>query len=328
MSSVPPSRLALVFPQIITFHYFPMTKLEKYQHLIHWGTSTWTYPEWAGIVYHKEYTDKSLKTESLAEYAAYSSFSTVGIDNTFYAPPNPYLLQAYAQHLPKDFRCVSKVWQELTVPQWPKHKRHGTRAGQVNESFLDIDLFLERVLSVYARYFRDNLGPFLFEFGYIPAQIMSEDMFFAKLDGFFRELPNDFQYALEIRNKNFLKREYFNVLRRHKVAHVFNHWSYMPALRAQARAAGENPFTADFTVARLLTPLHVGYEKSVEMQSPYDSIKTRLPQMRSDVEELIEQALDYNIPFYVITNNRSEGCAPLTISEMDAMLQEKYAHQS
>ncbi|KAA3660827.1 MAG: DUF72 domain-containing protein, partial [Calditrichaeota bacterium] len=115
-----------------------MTKLEKYRHLIHWGTSTWTYPEWAGVVYHKDYSAKSIKTESLAEYAEYPPFSTVGIDNTFYAPPNPYLLQAYAPHLPIGFPCVSKVWQELTVPQWPKHKRHGTRAGQVNEGFLDV----------------------------------------------------------------------------------------------------------------------------------------------------------------------------------------------
>lgn len=302
-----------------------MTKLEKYRHLIHWGTSTWTYPEWAGVVYHKDYSAKSIKTESLAEYAEYPPFSTVGIDNTFYAPPNPYLLQAYAQHLPIGFPCVSKVWQELTVPQWPKHKRHGTRAGQVNEGFLDVDLFLERILPVYARYFRDNLGPFLFEFGYIPAQVMPAELFFAKLDIFFAALPDDFQYAVEIRNKNFLQANYFETLRHHNVAHVFNHWSYMPALRTQAQAAGENPFTADFAVARLLTPLNVGYEKSVAMQSPYDSIKNRLPEMRSDVEEIIDQALEYNIPFFVITNNRSEGCAPLTISEMDAAFRMKYA---
>ncbi len=30
-----------------------MPKRTQYRSLIHWGTSTWTYPEWQGIAYHK-----------------------------------------------------------------------------------------------------------------------------------------------------------------------------------------------------------------------------------------------------------------------------------
>ena len=85
-----------------------MNRLDNYRALIHWRTSTWTYPEWQGIVYHKAYTTKSIKTESLAEYAAFKPFSTVGIDNTFYAPTNPFVLLEYAKHLPAGFKCVSK----------------------------------------------------------------------------------------------------------------------------------------------------------------------------------------------------------------------------
>src|SRR5262245_40370457 len=97
----------------------------------------------------------------------------------------------------------------------------------------------------------------------------------------------------------------------------------MPPLRDQLAAAGERPFTAGFAVARLLTPLGVKYEKAVQMNAPYDSIKARLPEMRNDVEHLIDQALEFNIRLFILVNNRTEGCAPLTIQELDRSMQAK-----
>ncbi len=91
-----------------------MIRIDQYRALIHCGTSTWTYPEWQEIIYHQAYTAKTLKTESLMEYAAFEPFSNVGIDNTFYAPPNPFVLEEYAKHLPAGPKCVSKVREELT----------------------------------------------------------------------------------------------------------------------------------------------------------------------------------------------------------------------
>ena len=231
-----------------------MNKLEKYETLVHWGTSTWTYPEWQGIVYQKTYTPKSFKTESLQEYAAFAPFSTIGIDNTFYAPPNPFALAAYVKYLPKDFKCISKVWEEITVPKWGKQPRYGKKAGHENPHFLDAELFKSQVLAVYEKSFRDHTGPLVFEFGEMyPPTVPSLQFFLKKLDGFFEELPSEFQYGVEIRNKNFLQPEYFATLRRHNVSHVFNHWTKMPPLREQMRAAGGSPFTANFAVARLLT---------------------------------------------------------------------------
>ena len=295
-----------------------MSRLEKYKQLIHWGTSTWTYPEWEGIVYHKPYTQKSIKTESLAEYAAVPLFSTVGIDNTFYAPPNPFVLATYAKYLPPGFKCVSKVWEEITVPQWSKQARYGKKAGKENPHFLDAEVFKSQVLDVYAKSFRDHCGPLVLEFGQMyPPAVPSLEFFLEKLDAFFGKLPKDFQYAVEIRNKGFLKGEYFDTLRRHGVAHVFNHWTKMPRLREQAAAAGDPPFTADFALARLLTPLGVAYEQAVAMNAPYNSIKLRLPEMREDITDLIEKALECNIRLFVLVNNRTEGSAPLTIQEIN-----------
>src|SRR5262245_33663016 len=48
------------------------------------------------------------------------------------------------------------------------------------------------------------------------------------------------------------------MLAQHGVAHVYNHWSYMPPLAEQHKRMGT--FTAPFTVLRLLTPLKISYE--------------------------------------------------------------------
>ena len=217
-----------------------MSKHDHYRSLIHWGTSTWTYPEWQGIIYHQPYTAKTIKTESLAEYGAFKPFSTVGIDNTFYAPPNPFVLEEYAKHLPAGFKCVSKVWEELTVPKWSNQKRYGKKAGQDNPHFLDAELFKSAVLAVHEATFKEHTGPFVFEFGEMfPPVVPSLAFFLEKLEHFFANLPREYQYAVELRNKHFLKPEYFATLRAHNVSHVFNHWMKMPTLREQARAAGD-----------------------------------------------------------------------------------------
>jgi uncharacterized protein YecE (DUF72 family) len=60
--------------------------------LVRFGTSTWTYEGWQGLVYHKTYARNRFKQECLAEYARYlyrgePLFRTVGFDQTFYSPP-------------------------------------------------------------------------------------------------------------------------------------------------------------------------------------------------------------------------------------------------
>ena len=74
------------------------------------------------------------------------------------------------------------------------------------------------------------------------------------------------------------------MLERHGVAHVYNHWSYMPSLAEQhTRMEG---FTAPFTVLRLLTPLKMSYEAAKKRAEPYTKIVEELPEMRRETVEL------------------------------------------
>jgi uncharacterized protein YecE (DUF72 family) len=135
---------------------------------IRFGTSTWTYEGWQGLVYTKAYPKGRFKQDCLAEYASYRYkdeplFRTVGFDFTFYGPPTPRQLEHYAAQLPADFRVCSKVWEEITVPAFAAGLRYRSRTGP-NPHFLDVEYFKEHVLAPYEEAFRQHTGPFIFEF--------------------------------------------------------------------------------------------------------------------------------------------------------------------
>jgi len=285
---------------------------------IRWGTSSWAFEGWKGIVYFKEYPADKFKRDCLAEYAADARFLTVGMDLFFYQPPTESILQHYAEQLPAGFKTCSKVWEQLTIYRFPKQPRYGKMKGQVNPNFLNPELFINSVLKPYQRVFQEHTGPFILEFQYIKAADKSVDEFSQELDRFFSALPDDFQYSVEIRNKNFLHQSYFDVLRKHKISHVYNQWSYMPPISQQLQY---DSITADFIVARLLTPPGMSYQQSVNRFEPFDKIVQPLPEMRSDVMKLVEIALKSRKIAYLLINNRAEGCAPRTIEELQKMIE-------
>jgi uncharacterized protein YecE (DUF72 family) len=285
---------------------------------IRFGTSSWNYPGWRGLVYHREYDGKGSSARMLEEYAAFPLFRTVGIDSSFYAPPSDEVLRAYADRLPPGFPCVSKVWNQLTVQTFSK-AQDKARAGQANPDFLNPDVFLEAVYEPYQRHFSDHAGPFVFEFQAIaPRSGITPERFAGRLDEFFSALPREGQYAVEIRNEEFLTPMYFAVLREHGVAHVFNSWTRMPAIGEQLDLPGA--VSGPFIVARALLRPGRTYDEAVDAFAPYDRIQEPFPPLRHDLVRLIEVAVSARIPAYLLVNNRAEGSAPLTIADVARML--------
>lgn len=290
--------------------------------LIRFGTSTWTYEGWQGQIYTRKYTKTAFTRECLGEFCQYlyrgqPLFRTVGNDATFYRPPSANQLTRYLTQIPEDFQMCFKVWEELTIPTYAKHARYGSRAGQVNPNFLNADAFTKLVLQPYRdAQFGPNTGPFLFEF---QRHGMPAEEFIGKLDDFFDSVSAEFRYAVEIRNAGLLGPRYHDMLNAHGVAHVYNHWSYMPPLAEQHQRM--KTMTAPFTVIRLLTPLKMTYEAAKKRAEPYDKIVGELPEMRKDTVSLIQEATAENRSTYVLVNNRAEGNAPLTIQALIDRLQ-------
>jgi len=285
---------------------------------VRFGASSWNYPGWAGLVYHREYQGRGASARMLQEYAAFPLFRTVGIDSSFYAPPTEETLGSYARYLPPGFPCVSKVWNQLTVHTFTKAQDRA-RAGQLNSDFLNPDLFLEAVYEPYQRHFAGHAGPFVFEFqAVVRGTGMTAERFAARLDEFFSALPREGQYAVEIRNEEFLTPMYFAVLREHGVAHVFNSWTRMPPIGDQLDLPGA--VSGPFIVARALLQPGRTYDEAVDAFAPYDRIQDASPPLRQDLIRLIETAVHTRIPAYLLVNNRAEGSAPMTVAEVLRML--------
>jgi uncharacterized protein YecE (DUF72 family) len=289
---------------------------------IRFGTSTWAYPGWQGQVYHRHYHPARFPQECLEEYCQYQYngellFRTVGHDGTFYRPPTADQLRHYLKQIPPRFEMCFKVWEDISIPRFAPLARYGSKAGQVNPRFLDAALFIETVLApYYEAKFSSQTGPFILEF---QRHDLSASEFCSRLDTFLRQLPTDFRYAVEIRNDRLLGQQYWRVLERHAVAHVYNHWSWMPSLMEQHHRLER--FPAPFVVLRLLTPRGITYEQAKRRAEPYTKIVQALPTMRRDAVTLIRQAVEKQRQVYVLVNNRCEGNAPMTIEALADLLE-------
>ena len=288
--------------------------------LVRFGTSTWNYPGWRGLVYHRDYGPKGAAARMLKEYAAFPLFGTVGIDSSYYGPPTEAVLRSYADNLPAGFPCISKVWSQLTIHTFTKAQDR-EKAGKINPDFLNPDLFVEEIYQPYQRHFAEHTGPFVFEFQTIAkSSRIGPEGFASRLDEFFSALPRDAQYAVEVRNDEFLTPMYFAVLREHGVGHVLSSWTRMPPLGHQLDLPGS--ITAPFILARALLRPGRTYNEAVDAFAPYDRIREPNPKLRRDLARLVEEAVRLRIPAYLLVNNRAEGSAPLTIAAVAEMLPE------
>jgi uncharacterized protein YecE (DUF72 family) len=283
---------------------------------IYIGGSSWKYEGWLGQIYSRgnylvrgRFSQKLFNDTCLQEYA--QTFPTVCGDFAFYQFPSEEFWRRLFSQTPAGFRFAFKVPEQITCRIYPAHARYGNQAGTDNESFLDADLLKESFLRPLGPY-RDRTALLIFEFGAFSKKTFANtDEFMERLEPFLAKLPPEFRYAVEIRNPDFLERDYFRSLRSHNVAHVFNAWSRMPELRHQM--ALPESFTADFIVSRALLRHGRSYEEAVKVFSPYIEVKDPNPAVRASLREMIRIAQDKQTTAFLFVNNRLEGNAPATI---------------
>ena len=177
---------------------------------------------------------------------------------------------------------------------------------------------MQDLLEPLAAGFAGHSGPIVLEFPPGPREApLPPAAFAAALDRFLGDLPRDFSYAVEIRDRALLTSEYAAVLRRHSVAHTFNYWSAMPMPVAQAAIVGG---TAPFIVLRLLLKPGTWYEDQRERFQPFNRIVAPDEAMRGEVVALTARALKRGWKVYVLVNNKAEGSSPLTIDALAEQL--------
>ncbi len=283
---------------------------------VYFGASSWKYPGWLGQVYSESryvtrgrFSKAKFEANCLGEYA--ETFPAVGGDFSFYQFPSAESWAKIFTGVPLGFLIGLKVPESVTVNVWPGHVRYGARAGQPNEHFLDASLF-ESAFTKALEPYREKVAVLVFEFGtFARKDFATPDAFLKRLEVFLRELPLNWRYGVEIRNKEYLCSEYFATLNRYNVSHVFNAWTRMPVLSDQIALPGA--FTADFAVVRALLQHGRTFEQAVRLFEPYDRIQQPDHSTRAALRQIAEQCARERRKAYLFVNNRLEGSAPQSI---------------
>ncbi len=281
------------------------------------GTSSWKYRGWEGQVYNRSYSSqKHFNQECLAEYS--TIFPTVCADFALYDFPSAEKMHIIHEQTSDDFKVSLKVTDRITIKHYPSLPRFGDLAGTENPDFLSTELFRDSFLKPIEA-LRKKRGVIIFEFStFRHASGVTYDHFIDRMGRFLEGLPQGYEYAVEIRNRDFLRGDYLKMLASNGVAHVLNSWTRMPPILEQIEMSGI--LTAPFSVSRALLKPGRTYEEAVQLFEPYDSIKEELPDLRLGLAGAVRRCVAEGRSLYVYVNNRAEGNSPKTIEGILDML--------
>lgn len=283
---------------------------------LRFGTSSWTFPGWAGLVYDREVSTAALARDGLAAYAQHPLLPAVGLDRTFYAPISATAFQAYADAVPAHFRFLVKAHGDVTTPQGVFGGR-GTRSGpdDTHGRFLDAAYAANEVIGPAVQGLGDRLGIVLFQFPPLRMRRPELSALPARIGRFLDALPTGVPYAVEIRNDALLGDEYADALRLGGATHCYSVHPSMPSVLAQHALLGAPVATGPVAVRWMLRP-DQQYQSARDAYAPFDQLVAPDLTSRQEMAELLALLGRMNRPVIVIANNKAEGSAPRTLTEL------------
>lgn len=231
------------------------------------GLCSFTDPDWRGTFYRED------ETELLSAYA--KRLHTVEVDSTFYGIPKPSVVDGWAARTPAEFRFSLKFPREIT------HDKMLEKVDYVTRAFLDVGARLG-----------DKLGPFLLQFPYSFRATR-----FSHLAAFLEKLPTHFRYAVEVRDRSWLRQPFFQLLEDHRVALCLIDHPFWPRLERR---------TADFYYVRWLGDRR-------ETPGPYTGLRRDPSTALRWWARRLKPIADAKLPIYAFAANHYAGHAPETL---------------
>jgi uncharacterized protein YecE (DUF72 family) len=253
------------------------------------GTSSFTAAGWSGAFY----PIRMKQADYLSFYS--SRFDTVEVDSTFYAIPTIETVENWARKTPAGFVFSLKAPQVIT------HEKVLMNCDWDCEKFVQTVSFLG-----------EKLGPIVFQFPFFNESVFNSPVqFLSRLKPFLKRLERlgKRKYAVEIRNKHWLKPRFLNLLREHNVALVLQDRSWMPGPLELFEKI--DPITADFTYIRWL-----GDRKEIEKITTVwnKTVVERTAELQSWVD-VCQKIKKRGVTQYAYANNHYVGFAPATIEQ-------------
>ncbi len=284
---------------------------------IRFGTSSWSFPGWTGLVWDRDAPEKVLAREGLAAYAQHPLLRAVGIDRSHYQPPRVEEFRRYAEAVPTDFRFLVKGHEHITLPRFPDHPRYGARRGELNPRFLDPAYAAEEVLWPTFEGLGGTLSAVLLQFAPQPMAVYGgPDRFASRLHRFLDALPNEVPVAIELRNPELLTSAYAAARLATHSRHCVNIWSHMPSPQVQSRLA--HCARQDGLLMRWMLVRTMDYGSARSTFAPFDELVAEDPTNRRAIAALIAEATLAGHEVTTIINNKAEGSAPRSVLELAA----------
>ena len=274
------------------------------------GTSSWSFPGWAGIVYDREASTALLARRGLEAYGRHPLLRAVGLDRTYYAPIAASAFTEYAAAVPDDFRFLVKASFECTSPVLRD------APAQPNPRFLDSSWARDEVVSPFVEGLGPKAGPLVFQFPPLGVEVTREPRRFAEsLARFLGALPAGPWYAVELRDAALFGEPYLEALDATGAGHCFSRHPRMPDLDVQLGLAGAERLRRPIVVRWMLNP-RLAYEQARRRYEPFAALVDEDPGTRATLARLCSDH-DFGIrPIVIIANNKAEGSAPLTVFEL------------
>lgn len=282
---------------------------------LHLGTSSWSFPGWAGIVYDRLASETVLARHGLGAYASHPLLRTVGVDRTFYRSIPATEFRAMADAVPGDFRFLVKADRLLTSVTDPGE---GTLRG-ANPRFLDASWAIDEVVGPMVEGLGPKAGPLVFQFPpTAPNLVGGRGPFVERLHRFLDALPPGPTYAVELRTAAFLTPEYANALESTRAAHCYTVHPAMSPLEEQLRMVRH--FEQPVLVVRWMLHAGLKYEAARDRYEPFDHVVDEDPDSLGAITVAALDALIAERSVFVVVNNKAEGSAPLSVFRLAARI--------
>lgn len=261
--------------------------------LLRLGTCSWTAKGWEEAFY----PPKMKSTDYIAEYA--TRFSSVEVDASFYGVPRDSTLEKWRDTTPDGFVFAAKAPKEIT------HDRFLMGCEQPLNQFLTAMEILG-----------DKCGPLLFQFPYFAKRTgVDINIFLEKLDAFLPLLPESgFQFALEVRNKNWITEPLLDLLANHHVAPALIDHPWMSRPKELFRHVDLD--RVPFLYIRWLGDRH-GIEKKTKV---WKEVVDNKDDYTADWVPPIQKALEHQLKVYGYVNNHYSGYAPHDVAVLEGAL--------
>jgi uncharacterized protein YecE (DUF72 family) len=257
------------------------------QQKIRIGSCAWTFHDWRGVFYPREFPE----SHWLEFYSA--QFPAVEVDSTFHATPTETTVRRWAEATPATFRFTCKLPRQIT------------HICRLRDCAPELTSFLRAL---------EPLGPKLqVILIQLPPSLTPADGKGA-LRNFLVQLPRDFRFAIEFRHSGWHRPQFIRLLEKYRICWA---WADTTPLNERNLAPFEFlPCTTDFLYVRLLGDYTTKYDLDGAHMHRYEKLLWKREAALESWSLKIQRHLADVRSVWAFSGNHFEGFAPETCQRL------------